>query len=192
MDRWGCSYLIEVKTLWEKEKLLVTSNFSFSHNVFKSCLLLMRQNEYLWSKGLNTLSLYQSTKFRFFQIGNFLADDKLHDCGLTFYQTTFADDKINVAKMISAFDRVENVGKGENASYQHFLLFPHCFQKASFLQSLKAGLCGKELNDLIWLKTLWKREKIPVNSNFSFYHNTCILKGFCLGATNPFHHIYSF
>ena len=35
-----------------EEKLLVTSNFSFSHYVFKSCLLLMGQNEYLWSKGL--------------------------------------------------------------------------------------------------------------------------------------------
>ena len=41
------------KTVWEKEKLLVTSNFSFSHNVFKICLVLMCQNEYLWSKGLN-------------------------------------------------------------------------------------------------------------------------------------------
>ena len=41
-----------VETLWEKKKLLVTSNLSFSHNVFKSCLLLMCQNEYLWSKGL--------------------------------------------------------------------------------------------------------------------------------------------
>ena len=29
------------KTGWEKEKLLVMSNFFFSHNVFKSCLLLM-------------------------------------------------------------------------------------------------------------------------------------------------------
>ena len=38
--------------MWEKEKLLVTSKFFFSHNVLKSCLLLMRQNEYLWSKGL--------------------------------------------------------------------------------------------------------------------------------------------
>ena len=38
--------------MWTKEKLLVTSNFSFSHVVFKSCLLLMGQNEYLWSKGL--------------------------------------------------------------------------------------------------------------------------------------------
>ena len=44
--KWLNNYLIELKTLWEKEKLLVTSNFSFFHNVFKSCLLLMRQNEY--------------------------------------------------------------------------------------------------------------------------------------------------
>ena len=29
--------------------------------------------------------------------------------------------------------RVENtVGKGENAGYQHLLLFPQCFKKASF------------------------------------------------------------
>ena len=43
----------------------------------------------------------------------------------------FADDKINVAQMmISDSDRVKNiVGKGENAGYQHFLLFPQCFQK---------------------------------------------------------------
>ena len=52
MDKWVYNYLIELKTLWEKEKLLVTSNFSFTHNVFKSCLLSMRQNEYLGSKGI--------------------------------------------------------------------------------------------------------------------------------------------
>ena len=34
--------------------------------------------------------------------------------------------------MISLYDRVENtVGKGENAGYQHFLLFPQCFPKLS-------------------------------------------------------------
>ena len=33
---------------------------------------------------------------------------------------------------------VENiVEKGENAGYQHFLLFPQCLQKASFSRSLK-------------------------------------------------------
>ena len=36
--------------------------------------------------------------------------------------------------MISVFDREENiVGKGENAGYQHFLLFPQCFQKPSYV-----------------------------------------------------------
>ena len=62
---------------------------------------------------------------------------------LTSYQTTkifdwtklkaFADDKINVnGKLKFWFGRVENiVGKGENAGYQHFLLFPQCFQKSS-------------------------------------------------------------
>ena len=50
----------------------------------------------------------------------------------------FADDKTNVAEMLySLSDRVENmVGKGENAGYQHFLLFPHCFQKPSLSGSL--------------------------------------------------------
>ena len=38
----GYNFLIEWKTLREKMKFLVTSNFFFSHNVFKSCLLLMR------------------------------------------------------------------------------------------------------------------------------------------------------
>ena len=48
----------------------------------------------------------------------------------------FADDKINVFEMtISLSYRVENiVGKGENAGYQHFLLFSQCFQKAIFFK----------------------------------------------------------
>ena len=59
----------------------------------------------------------------------------------------FADDKLNVARItISLFDRVENtVGKGENAGYQHFLLFPQYFPKPSSLGCLKSGLCGKDL-----------------------------------------------
>ena len=64
MNKWGYNYLIGLKTLWEKEKLLVTSNFSFSHNVFKSCLLLMRQNEYLWNRGLGYNYLSSVTAFK--------------------------------------------------------------------------------------------------------------------------------
>ena len=48
--------------------------------------------------------------------------------------------------MIPVSDRVENsVGKEENAGYQDFLLFPQCFQKASFSSCKMSGLCGKEL-----------------------------------------------
>ena len=55
-----------------------------------------------------------------------------------------SDDKSNVAEKLKfVFGRVEKiVGKGENAGYQHFLLFPSCFEKASLLE---LGLCDKEL-----------------------------------------------
>ena len=54
----------------------------------------------------------------------------------------FADDNLNVyQKLKFALGRVENiVGKRENAGYQHFLLFPQYFQKASFLGLLKVGI----------------------------------------------------
>ena len=40
---------------------------------------------------------------------------------------TFTDDKINVTEELKT-------------SYQHFLLFPECFQKASFSRSFKVGI----------------------------------------------------
>ena len=54
----------------------------------------------------------------------------------------FAEDKRDDVKlMISVLDRVENtVGKGENAGYQHFLLFPQCFPKPSSLGFFKVGI----------------------------------------------------
>ena len=45
--------------------------------------------------------------------------------------------------IISVFDSVENmVGKEENAGYQHFVLFPHCFEKASFPEASKGHCLG--------------------------------------------------
>ena len=45
--------------------------------------------------------------------------------------------------------RVENiVGKGENAGYQHFLLFPQCFPNPSVLGSLKVGIVRQRVNRL--------------------------------------------
>ena len=42
-----------LKTLWEKEKLLVMNNFSFSQSVFKRRVLQTRKNQGLFGKGLN-------------------------------------------------------------------------------------------------------------------------------------------
>ena len=53
----------------------------------------------------------------------------------------FADDKLLTQKLKFVLVRVENiVGKRENAGYQHFLLFPQCFQKLSFPEVLKVGI----------------------------------------------------
>ena len=70
---------------------------------------------------------------------NSLPNDKILDQSKL---KAFADDKIDfVEMMIYILDMVENtVGKGENAGYQHFLLFPQCFPKLSSLGSLKVGI----------------------------------------------------
>ena len=53
---------ILLKTLWEKEKLLVTSNFSFSH-----CFLLVLRTfchfHLIWNCRLQTLWVWRSLKF---------------------------------------------------------------------------------------------------------------------------------
>ena len=69
---------------------------------------------------------------------NALPNDKILDWSKL---KAFADDKINVTEKVKiVLARVENiVGKGENAGYQHFLLFPQCFQKPSCPRSLKLG-----------------------------------------------------
>ena len=46
------SYPNRKKTLWEKEKLLVTSNFSFSRSVFKNLKLQTGKNQGSFGKGL--------------------------------------------------------------------------------------------------------------------------------------------
>ena len=57
--------------------------------------------------------------------------------------TVFAHDNTDVNENLKcALRTVENiVGKGENAGNQHFLLYPQCFQKASFLGVIKNVDC---------------------------------------------------
>ena len=49
------------------------------------------------------------------------------------------DEKLDMTQKLKfALGRVENIlFKGENAGYQHFLLFPQYFQEAIFSRSLK-------------------------------------------------------
>ena len=60
-----------------------------------------------------------------------------------------ADKKINVTeKLIFCLGTVENVGKGESADFQHYLLFLQCSPKSS-IGSLK-------------VRTVWQKFKPPV------------------------------
>ena len=81
------------------------------------------------------------------------------NCGLssnsfnTSYQTTkfldqsnlkdFADEKMNVTyEMNFCSGKMENfVEKRENAGYQHFLLFPHCFKEDLHVTIVKSRDC---------------------------------------------------
>ena len=70
---------------------------------------------------------------------NSLPNNKILD---RFKLKTFADDKVNASEKLKFVSgRVEIiVGKEEDAGYQHFLLFPQIFQKASFPGSLNDGI----------------------------------------------------
>ena len=104
--------------------MLVTSIFSFFHNVFYP--FQYTKNPIQFKCLIDHNAIYPP-------FDKILKGTKLK---------AFADDKMNVAEMtISLYDRIENtVGKEENAGYQHFLLFPQCFPKPSFLGYLKGRI----------------------------------------------------
>ena len=101
--------MIDKKTSWEKEKMLVTSIFSISLNVFKR----------------------QATNFVRRQVLGFLnplPNDKILDRSKL---TEFADDNFKVdenGRKFSKWIKI-TVGNGEIARDEQFLLFPQCFQK---------------------------------------------------------------
>ena len=131
------------KQLWENEKLLVMSNFSFSHSVFKrlevntrACLgnslintysvwLILPLGAQLGHHHANTTSSHTVVilfRFRSFSKRQILDPSKLKE---------IADDNLELYENGRWFSkRLENtVGNGEIACYEQFLLFPQCFQK---------------------------------------------------------------
>ena len=127
--------------------MLVTSIFSFYHHAFKKPLI-----QGCYKSGLSGKESLEKQHWEKRNAGNqhflltqcFFAhltlkpNDKILDWSKL---KAIADDKIKVLKMIFFFfDRVENiVEKGENAGYQHFLLFPQCFQTDFYPGLLKVG-----------------------------------------------------
>ena len=63
----------------------------------------------------------------------------------------FADNKTYATEKLKlGLGRVENIMKiGEKDCYQHFLLFPECFQKFSGCGSVKLGTRWKRVNCLL-------------------------------------------
>ena len=96
--------------------MLVASNSSFSHSVFKR----------LVSQGHQKVSL----------CGNGLTDDKIL---ADFKLKAFTDDKMHVTQNDRyVFHRVVNiVEKEEKAGFKHFLLFPQCFQNDTKIRGLE-------------------------------------------------------
>ena len=96
------------KTLTENEKLLFTSNFSFSQDVLKRLALQNRKDRDLFAKELRVVTLSNTIHSL-----NPLSDNKILDWSKL---KAFTDDKIKLAKMmIFVFERSENPKeKGEN------------------------------------------------------------------------------
>ena len=90
---------------------------------------------------------------------NPLPDDKILDWSKL---KAFADDKLNVTKMIiSVFDRVENiVGKGEIACTSNFSFSHNVFQKASFPDTSKGVI-------------EWEWVKLKMDINETFFRTQC-------------------
>ena len=60
--KWKYDYWIELKSLWQIEKLLIMSSFSICHHNFKSRLLQRRQKVSTWGKGLKDMDPFQHKK----------------------------------------------------------------------------------------------------------------------------------
>ena len=155
--------------MWEKEKLLVTSNFFFSHSVFKRLVQQTHKNQGLFGKGLigfssgvwlsheralqslsvvlvkhrKYLTLFQTTNFRLFQNESLCSQQ---------FQIWWNGRKFS--------KRVENtVGKGEIACYEQYLIFPQCFQNTCTADTKIQGLA---LERVKYLRCSYDATKIMI------------------------------
>ena len=103
--------MIGLKTLWEKEKMLVTSIFSFFHNVFYS---IKDRNHY---HSNITLNFVVCKCFQFGKCPNFVVWERVSGYSRVYFKFDFYESNGNRKEKIYWEKKRENTG------YQHFLLF---------------------------------------------------------------------
>ena len=119
--------------MWEKEKLLVTSNFSFSHSVFKRLVSQGHKKVSLCGNGLNLIT-YKLNYIIPFHFNPFPLP--------SFGSSNSAANKDMMSKILTNRDIIfwlsrKHCGKRRNCSLVQFLLYPLFFQKLSVVDALK-------------------------------------------------------
>ena len=60
LNKFKSNYWIQLKTLWQKVKLLMMSNFCFGQNIFNSCLPQRRLKTIVCGEGLKASDILRS------------------------------------------------------------------------------------------------------------------------------------
>ena len=118
-DKNGRRLSKQVENTVEKEKLLVTGNFSFSNSVFKRLISQGRQKVSLCGNGLN---LYQMTNFTLVQIQSICIQQNNHHLEIE----------------TCAWKGREHCGKRRKCCLPAFSPFLTIFSKAFFFRGVKS------------------------------------------------------
>ena len=106
-----------LKTLWEKEKLLIMSNFSFYLSISKRLVLQTRKNQGLFGKGLNR----EAAMLEGVVIRNNLSG--LHvSCSLLLFRAVCSWSKVNYFIVFNAVFHIISVIQHESVQLSMLLL----------------------------------------------------------------------
>ena len=143
-----------LKSLWEKEKLLIWSNFSFSHSVIYPFRRTLCHFHQLQNCGLQNLSVWKSLKFVVWEKANIveMAIDSLRVLCSLITKRCFGIEFRSLC----------------NSNFYHTVagnnLMQECFLTLTYPNKpWFSCVCSTSL-----LKTRWEKEKMLFTSNFSF------------------------
>ena len=119
-----------IETLWEKKKMLVTSTFFFSHNVFKRLFPRLRQKSSLCGKGLIDVHVKSNffSKLYYFWLPLNPFPNKpwfLYVCSTSHFKTLWEKEKLLITS---------------NFSFSHIFFYPFGKLSAIFIK-FKIAIC---------------------------------------------------